>query len=473
MKDKNKIYWVWLSLICRPGSRTAVRLIRHFEDPGSVYKASAKELLDSSAVKESDRLFSDILRHDLTEAKDIVDWCSKNGVEIITPDSKKYPANLYSLRDAPIVLYCVGELPDFDRNCSVAVVGSRNMTDYGRVNSFRFGYGLAKAGAVVVSGLALGVDGMAMASAIVGGGVTVGVLGCGVDVVYPKEHARLFKAAIKTGAVMTEYPPGSRPQRGAFPQRNRIISGLSQGTLVVEAAEDSGSLITARHAVYQARDLFSVPGALGRVYSEGTNRLIKDGAYAVTDPTDIVERYEFIYPHTLDLSSMKRAFAGVDLARSSEKTMLMFGVSTSDDRKNVYGKRAAFDHDESPIVMIGDELPADGADLFEPGPVEGCRPEKLPASEKKSRKEKRFAPAPAEPKRLDFELLGENDVRVYNAMIPDTPMIPEELLLDGMRISDVMASLTMLEISGAVEAGAGGYYMRSSADDMTIPDKGD
>ena len=472
MKDKNKIYWVWLSLICRPGSRTAVRILRHFDDAESVYRASAKELLDSGTLKESDPVFSDILRHDTSDAEDIVKWCYDNGVEIITPESKNYPSNLYSLRDAPIVLYCVGDLPDLDRYCSVAMVGSRNMSDYGRVNSFRFGYGLAKAGAVVVSGLALGVDGMSMASATVGGGVTVGVIGCGIDVVYPKEHTQLFRETVKNGAVLTEYPPGTRPQRGAFPQRNRIISGLAQGALVVEAAQDSGSLITARHAIYQGKDLFSVPGGLDRPNSEGTNHLIKEGAFAVTDPADIVERYEFIYPHTLDLSSMRKALSGVDLVRSSEKTMTLFGVSSEADRRNVYGKRASLGiADDSPIVMIGDESTYD-ADPFEPVSGADKKPEPLRAEKKKRKKEKKFD-APTEPKRIDFELLEENDIRVYNAMTPDTPMIPEELLLDGMCISDVMASLTMLEISGAVEAGAGGYFMRSSADDLTLSGKED
>ncbi len=475
MKNKNKIYWVWLSLICRPGSRTAVRLLRHFEDAGSVYKATAAELLESGAVRESEPVFSDILRHDTSDAEDIVKWCADNGVDIITPDSDNYPSNLYSLRDAPVVLYCAGELPDFDKYCSIAVVGSRNMSEYGRANSFRFGYGLAKAGAVVVSGLALGVDGMAMASAVVGGGITVGVLGCGIDVVYPKEHRDLFRSVIKTGAIITEYPPASRPQRGNFPQRNRIISGLAQGTLVVEAAEGSGSLITARHSVYQGRDLFSVPGGVDSKYSEGTNHLIKEGAYAVTGPSDIIERYEFIYPHTLDLSSMKRATSGVDIARSAEKTMIAFGVRTEGDRKNVYGRRSSLcDLDSSPVVMIGEDLPLYDEDPFEPDGTVGRKPDALPARDKKSAaKKKKFPDAPSEPKRMDFELLSENDLRVYNAMTPDTPMIPEELLLDGMRISDVMASLTMLEISGAVEAGAGGYFMRSSADDALLPEKED
>ena len=290
MIRKNKVYWVWLSLICRPGGRSAVKILRRFSDAASVYGATAKELLESGTLKESDRIYAEILRHDTSLAEEIVFWCKKSGVKIITPDDDDYPVDLYSLRDAPIALYCVGELPKFEKLCSIAVVGTRSMSDYGRVNAFRMGYGLAKGGAVTVSGLALGVDGTAMASAIEGGGTVVGVLGCGIDVVYPHEHETLFRLSAKNGAVITEYAPGEKPQRNSFPQRNRIISGLCQGTVVIEASSSSGSLITARHALYQGRDLFSVPGRVGDAGAEGTNLLIKEGALAVTGPEDVLER---------------------------------------------------------------------------------------------------------------------------------------------------------------------------------------
>ncbi|MBR6918403.1 MAG: DNA-processing protein DprA [Clostridia bacterium] len=473
MTNKNKLYWVWLSLLCQSASRRAVNLIRYFEDAKGVFKADESELEKCGIIKKSDALFSEILKHDTDDAESIVSWCNKAGVDIITPDDKNYPSNLYSLRDAPLTLYCVGELPDLDANCSVAVVGSRNMTDYGAVNAFRFGYGLARAGAIVVSGLALGIDSMAMASALAGGGATVGVLGCGIDVVYPKEHEKLFKAVAKSGAVITEYPPGSRPKRNSFPQRNRIISALSQGTLVIEAASDSGSLITARHAVYQGKDLFALPGSVGREMSEGTNFLIKEGAFAVTRPADILERYEYVYPHTLDLSYVRTEFKEIDFERSAERVRLMYGVTTDKERSDVYSKRSApRSLDEPPVVFIGedsgryDNKTFDFDDTYK-------KPDVLPAKSRADAKKSKpgFADAPSEPKRIDFELLSEKDLKIYNSMIPDTPMIQEELISDDITIADVMASMTMLEVSGAIEAGAGGYFMRTSADDITLPDE--
>jgi len=472
MRNKSKVYWVWLSLALRPGSRIAVNLLRCFDDAESVYKASAKDILETGVLKEKDRAYRELLSRDLDEAKDIVSWCGKNGVSVITPGDDNYPSNLYSLRDAPIVLYSVGDLPDFKRECCIAAVGARDMTDYGRVNSFRFGYGLAKGGAVIVSGLALGVDGMSMASACAAGGISVGVLGSGIDIVYPKEHISLFKNVIKNGAVITEYAPGSKPQRGAFPLRNRIISGLSQGTLVIEASRDSGSLITARHAIYQGKDLFSVPGSVGREMSEGTNSLIKEGAYAVTHPVDILERYEYVYPHKLDTSSAKTAVDDIDFLKSSERTAIKYGVATSEDRRNIYSKRTSRANIfGSPVVKAGDVAEED-SDIFEIPEGFGSKPDIISADEAKKRVscDKDFKGQPREPRRVDFELLNETDMRVYNSMTPDTPMIPEELVSDDLPISDVMSSLTMLEISGAVEAGAGGYFMRCGADELSLSD---
>ena len=465
MKNKNKIYWIRLSRVCGPSSRTAVSLVRAFGDAEGVYRAGAKELLASGVVKERDRVFPGLLDRDTSEAKRILSWCEDNGITVLTPDDEKYPSNLFALRDAPMALYVAGDLPDLERSPAISVVGSRDMTDYGRVNAFRFGYGLAKGGVTVVSGLALGVDGMAMASALAGGGSVIGVLGSGIDVIYPKEHSSLYSSVCEQGAIITEYAPGSKPLRGAFPQRNRIISALSQGTLVIEASEDSGSLITARLAIYQGKDLFSVPGAVDRPLSAGTNELIKEGAYTVTDPADVLERYEYVYPHTIDISTSKASLRDVDLATSAYRVTSKYGVTTAGERSRSYGRRAERVWFDGPVVVKRGEVPEPVEFDFEPPAADGVKI--APLKEKK-------ATHPGfkeivEPKRVDFDMLGENDIRVYNAMRPDTPMIPEELLSDGMKISDVMASLTMLEISGAVEAGAGGYFMRVG-DDMISDD---
>ena len=457
MKNKNKICWIWLSRACGPASRTAVALVRAFGDAEGVFSAGAKELLASGIVKERDRAYPALLDRDTSEAKKILSWCGDNGITVLTPDDERYPSNLFALRDAPMTLYVAGDMPDIEKCPAISVVGSRDMSEYGRVNAFRFGYGLAKGGVTVVSGLALGVDGMAMASALSGGGSVIGVLGSGIDVIYPKEHSSLYSSVVEQGAIVTEYAPGSRPARGAFPQRNRIIAALSQGTLVIEASEDSGSLITARLAIYQGKDLFSVPGAVDRPLSAGTNELIKEGAYTVTDPADVLERYEYVYPHTIDVSTSRASLRDVDLATSAYRVTSKYGVTTEGERSRAFGRRAErVWFDGTPVVKRG-EVPEPVDFDFEAPAPSGVKPTAL--KEKKTPRHTGFKEQ-VEPKRIDLEMLGDADLRIYNAMKPDTPMVPEELLCDGMKISDVMASLTMLEIAGAVEAGAGGYFMR-------------
>ena len=461
MKNKNKIYWIWLSLACGPSSRTAVALVRAFGDAEGVFRASAKELLASGIVKERDRVYPLLLECDTSKAKSILSWCGSSGVSVLTPDDPDYPSNLFVLRDAPMALYVSGNLPDLEKCPAISVVGSRDMSEYGRINAFRFGYGLAKGGVVVVSGLALGVDGMAMASALAGGGTVIGVLGSGIDVVYPKEHASLYSSVVERGAIITEYAPGSRPVRGAFPQRNRIISALSQGTLVIEASEDSGSLITARLALYQGKDLFSVPGAVDRPLSAGTNELIKEGAYTVTDPSDVLERYEYVYPHSIDVSTSNASLRDADLATSAYRVTSRYGVTTDSERSRAFGRKSEKIWFDGPAVVKRGEVPEPVEFDFEPPTRVGDKPAAL--KEKKAPSHAGFKEH-VEPKRVDFEMLGETDKKIYEMMIPDTPMLPEELLCEDMKISDVMASLTMLEIAGAVEAGAGGYFMRVGDD---------
>lgn len=470
LRDK-RVYWIWLSLICGAASRQAVKILRHFGSAKKVFEADAAELLKSGTLKEKDRVYGEILRHDLSEAEEILSWCRSNGVDVFTPDTKGYPANLLSLTDAPLVLYVVGRLPDFEKECAIAVVGTRKMTDYGKRRAWSIGRGLAKGGAVVVSGIALGGDGMAMASAIEAGGTTVGVLGFGIDIVYPKEHRSLFKSVIRSGAIVTEYAPGSAPTKTSFPQRNRIISALAQGTVVTEADAGSGALYTARHAVYQGRDLFAVPGSVDAFGAEGTNQLIKEGAFAVTSAEDILSRYEYVYPHKINIGGAHRGSALEYGELGADEVKKKYGVKTEFDRHNIYSRStdSAKDGGERPSEKAHGTSDFAASDDYIP---EKYKIPKLPGEDASAKKKKsgknqnKFEGASSEPVRIDFEMLGEKEKKVYNAMDVDTPMLPEEIKVSGFRIQDIMASLTLLEISGAVEAGAGGYFLRSSADDM-------
>jgi DNA processing protein len=215
------------------------------------------------------------------------DSCARRGVNLIAWGASNYPRALLSLPDPPLVLYTQGALfpEDF---YALAIVGSRHPSLYGRETSRRFARELASSGITIVSGLARGIDGDAHRGAIEGGGRTVGVLGCGLDVIYPPEHAALYRELAERGAVVTELPLGTPPEPYHFPRRNRLVSGLALGVLVVEAGDKSGSLITAELAAEQGREVFAVPGRIDSLNSRGTNRLIRQGACLVQSPEDIL-----------------------------------------------------------------------------------------------------------------------------------------------------------------------------------------
>lgn len=428
MKD-NRRYWIWLSNMMGAGSRSAVDLIRRFGDPKTVYELSEKELSESRIVTDK-RIISKLMYKDLTEALDILDWCDKNGVTVLVPEDKAYPKALLNLRDAPMVLYMLGRLPDFEKTFTCAVVGTREMSEYGKNIAYEIGAGLAAGGATVVSGLALGIDGMAMAGALEEGGCTIAVLGNGIDIVYPKAHETLLRKVLEKGAVVTEYAPGVSPRGHHFPVRNRIISGLSQTVCVVEGKRKSGSLITARHAIYQGRPIYAVPGRVGDPGSEGTNYLLKQGASPATSAADILSDYEFIYPHSIITG---RIGAHISSDEAAEKLKVK--------GKGLKNKETAEKKEET-------------------------KKEKKPREKKKAKK--RESPFPPEekpaPVRIDIDSLEEPERRVFEYMKPDVPMLCEEIAEGGFELSQVMVSLTLLEIAGAIEAGAGGYYLRRAAD---------
>src|SRR5205823_1946128 len=210
------------------------------------------------------------------------------GVDLLIRDDPRYPALLAEIHDPPPLLYVRGSLPPADAP-AVAIVGSRSGTTYGRGVAERFGRELAAAGVGVVSGLARGIDAAAHRGALAGGGPTLAVLGCGVDVPYPWENQELARRIIDSGALVSEYPLGAAPDAWHFPSRNRIISGLALGSVVIEAARGSGALITAACAVDQNREVFAVPGSIDNPLTQGPHALLRDGARLVTNIDDILQ----------------------------------------------------------------------------------------------------------------------------------------------------------------------------------------
>lgn len=280
-------YWLALGLTPGVGSILIKRLLDQFKTPESVFRAPLKELLRIEGLGEK---AANEIRKGPSEkkVKRELSLLEKAGGKIVTLKDDDYPKRLKDIYDPPALLYLRGELRKEDE-LAIAIVGSRKTSLYGRWFTEKIGEDLARHGIAVVSGMARGIDAMAHKGALQGGGRTIAVLGCGIDVIYPSENRNLFYQIIESGAILSEFPMGSPPEGGHFPRRNRIISGLSIGVVVVEASAKSGSLITAGYALEQGREVFAVPGNVGAEGSRGTNQLIKNGAKLVESSEDILE----------------------------------------------------------------------------------------------------------------------------------------------------------------------------------------
>ena len=285
MGEDRKTLWVALNLVLSDSLRTAQKVVAHFPDLEDIFRAPSKKLTalgveeEGAAALTSPRLFD--------RASRTISWLDKKGYFLLTVEDPGYPSNLREIFDPPFVIYGAGR-PEVLEEPSVAVVGARRPTPYGRAAAEKLAKDLSASGLVVVSGLARGIDSIAHWGAL-DSGKTVAVLGSGLDDIYPSENKGLFRKIAETGAVITEFPPEMPPFPFHFPLRNRIISGLSLATVVVEASRQSGSLITARLSLEQNRDVMAVPGSLASDLSRGTNWLIKSGAKLVETWEDVVE----------------------------------------------------------------------------------------------------------------------------------------------------------------------------------------
>ena len=282
-------YYVWLTLALGFSGAKPKAIHDLYSSVEEFYKGGEAEWRLSGVLKPKD--IEALSATPIGKALEVIARCNELGVTLISLDDPDYPERLTELPDPPAVLYVKGRLPDLSSCLSVAMVGTRNATAYGKRAAHVLAGSLAKVGVAVISGGAVGIDSMAHTGALEAGGVTLCVLGCGIDFPYLTQNRRLRDNIAVKGAVISEYPPDYPPGKYTFPERNRIISGLSDGVVVVEAGEKSGSLITARLAAEQGRDVFAVMGNITSPYSKGANALIKDGAIPVTDFTDIIDNY--------------------------------------------------------------------------------------------------------------------------------------------------------------------------------------
>ena len=292
-KDSDLQYLLWMTEVAGIAPQKGVRLLEVFGSAKAVWEASDKQISGCVKLEESEQ--KRLKNRSLATPNLILGRCRFQNIRILPIWDEDYPDRLRNIYDPPLVLYIRGKWPDFNRLPAVAVVGQRRATPYGIIVTERIAFQLSRAGVIVVSGMAAGIDSAAHNGAVKGDTPTVAVFGTAIDQCYPAKNAGLLRAILYSGAAVSEYPPGKKTYATSFPRRNRIISGLSLGVVVGEAPAKSGSLITAGLALDQGRDVFAVPGSVDAHSSDGCNELIARGAKLVRDANDILEEYVGLY----------------------------------------------------------------------------------------------------------------------------------------------------------------------------------
>lgn len=432
-------YSVWLSLAAIPGTKSLCQLIEAFDgDTDAIYRSTHDDFVAKGA---NEVLATRLCDKDLTEALKIIDFCQKRDVFLLPYDSPNYPKRLRRIPDFPVLLYGRGALPTIDNEVAIATVGTRRYTEYGQQNAYVISRDMARAGAVVVSGMASGIDTFCHRGALDALGYTIAVLGCGIDVVYPKSNRDLMEEIAQNGTVLTEYPPHTEPAGYHFPKRNRIISALSLGTLVIEADEKSGAMITARLALEQGRDLFSLPGNIGESTSLGTNRLIKEGARMVTGALDILNEYESLFP--TKIHSERLIFKSISrrIAPTPTKQIATSITPIKNDRPR----------SENGVYRIDDGTPV----VNEQIPTAKARKSKPVKQAQES------CDTPVTTPSLIPADLKPEEKRVLEVLPRTGGATPDEISRNGIPVAEVLVALTMLEIRQLVKSLPGGLYIRT------------
>ncbi len=442
MTSGDLIFWIWLAEALGAGSTGFRRVIGLYESSYDLFHAEESEIERIPGLSERARIA--LCNKNLQPASDIIDRCEKLGITAIHYGDERYPRVLREIDQPPIVLYCKGTLPDWNGRLCIGMVGTRRMSMYGLRSAYRISYELASLGAIVVSGMAAGIDGVCAAATLKAGGSTVAVLGCGVDVIYPRHHEMLYGEIAHHGLILSEYPPGMCPNSYHFPVRNRIISGLSQATVVVEAGIKSGSLITAKNAILQGRAVFALPANVGSVGAEGTNGLLRDGAKPALDASDIASPYEYIYSATLDIEKMKAVYAA---ALEPDMAYLT--------RMGVIEQSASISAQPTPT----------------PAPVpprrarrEASQPSEIKEAPRTSPKAEAACPPENVPKQTPDAILSSLSPVQLSVLenIPDDRAVATDLLFGiGYPHGEIMAALTMLEIMGLVQKLPGSMYKKA------------
>ena len=448
---KREAMWIWLSRKCGVGNKEISAIIEHFETIDAIYEADYDAYAQAGI---SERLCEDLCDKSLEEANGILARCQSLRAGILCYDDNKYPSCLRDIQNPPVVLYYVGTLPDFNKSLCISIVGTRKMSEYGKRAAYKIAYEVASSGAVVVSGMALGVDGVASAAAVAAGGKVVAVLGCGIDIVYPKEHTILKEKIRQNGVIITEYAPSTAPLGHHFPIRNRIISGLSRATVVIDADVNSGAMITAKTAIMQGKDIFAVPSNIDGVNSSGTNSLIRDGAQAVLCGNDIIKEYTFAYKDKLNL---KRLYDSVKHSELDNKALADMGVGSRGESGMSWSKPASKKPAAAKTLQSGENKP-----VVKPLAENKTQSAYMKALEPDTTKKTMDTSLQnsGDRSREVLESLSEKQRKVFEEMPLDFPVTVDYLTKTGMKLGEVISALTVLEIKGLVSSLPGAIYIR-------------
>jgi len=324
-------YYIWLQLCLGQGSKTFMELLEDALLPLDVYsmEPTERKRLGLFSKGELEKMCST----PISKAEQIIKQCEQSKIRLIKYDDDAYPATLKNLCNPPMVLYIKGSFPDFDNTPVISIVGPRKVSEFGKKAAYSLGYRLAKSGMTVVSGGAIGSDTYAHIGALKANGKTVLIMGCGFNVSYLEENRALREHIEKCGCLISEYPPDTPITKYTFPVRNRLISALSLGTVVVEAGVRSGALLTANHAIEQGRDVFVIPGSPEKTEYKGSNALLRDGAKPLLDASDIFNEYVPLFPDKIDI---ERAYKKEPKTAEPTKNKKILNETLSNEAKIVY-----------------------------------------------------------------------------------------------------------------------------------------
>ena len=418
----NTVYWLWLQKAIGYGKKLE-EIINYFGSAKAFYEASEMDYRISGLLGERGNYFNssldNVLNKNLSGVEHIIAECEKLSVSILTPESDYYPKNLLKIPDYCAALFVKGDMSCLNADLKLAVIGSRTPTEYSVSAAKRIASDIAKSDAVIVSGGALGIDSIAHRAALKNGSKTVLVMGCGHNCAYLQENRELRESVCENGALISEYPPYTEPFTSSFPYRNRIISALSDGVVIIEAGERSGTLNTANHAVRQGKDIFVLPGSIDSPAYSGSNRLISENiAKPVFSADDVLSKFRFIIraKKEMKLNSGTKPFSGIDAVSEEYRN----NRKKSTTKKEIRNKTAQEYTDQLNTVNknTGEKI-------------------------------------------TDFSSLAisKNATLVYNILLDGKSRIDEIVQSSSLPVAKVLSALTELELSGIVTKSESNDYL--------------